>query len=202
MEPEPKPAAGRRLSPFWIVAGLVAIWCVFLAFFGPKPGSDLSPPDLNARVMPRPADFGWALADLDGRPVDLAKYRGKAVFLNVWATWCPPCVAELPSIARLARNPRHERVAFVCVSIDRDLETVRRYLQGKDLPMTVLHAADLPPSFTTGAIPATFLIAADGRIAASAVGGAEWDDPSVVQFLERLASAKPEPAAETGREPD
>jgi hypothetical protein len=83
------------------------------------------------------------------------------------------------------------------VAIDRDPEPVRRFLQGKDWPMTVLHASGTPPAFTTpeGAIPTTFLIAPDGRIAASAVGSADWDDPSVVAFLERLAGAKVPQAA-------
>jgi hypothetical protein len=78
---------------------------------------------------------------------------------------------------------------------------VRRFLKAKDWPMTFLHAAETPPAFTAtdGAIPATFLIAPDGFIAASAVGGADWDEPSVVAFLERLAGAEAVPAADRAR---
>jgi thiol-disulfide isomerase/thioredoxin len=185
-------------SRIWWILALVFVsgWCLYLFFFGPR--SPRSVPVLEGTALSKPADYNWTLYDLDGRTVPFAQNRGKTVFLNVWATWCPPCVAELPSIARLARTPRLDQVAFVCVSIDRDAETVRRYIQGKDWPMTVLHATSLPQAFSTDGIPATFLIAPDGRIAASYLGGAEWDDPTVVAFIERIARARPEsaPAAE------
>jgi len=172
---------------WWIVALIgVSVWGLYLYFFGPRMESGA--PILEGSALSRPASYDWVLSDLDGHPVSFEKYRGKTVFLNIWATWCPPCVAELPSIARLARSPRLGPVAFVCVSIDQDAEAVRQFVKGKDWPLTILHASDLPPPFRTDGIPATFLIAGDGRIVGSAMGWAEWDDPAVVEFLERLAS--------------
>ena len=97
-------------------------------------------------------------------------------------------MAELPAIATLAANPRLKDVAFVCVSTDESPEVLRRFVRDKKWPMTVLRSTELPDVFLTDGIPATFLIAPDGRIAASEVGAARWDDPSVVEFLERLAS--------------
>lgn len=185
-------AGPKRSRTWWIVAlGLVSAWCLFLYVFGPRPSLDV--PMLEGTALKQPAAFDWAPSDLDGRPVPFERYRGKPVFLNVWATWCPPCVAELPSIARLAGTSALDQVAFVCVSIDPDIEAVRRFVKGKDWPMTVLHVdpSTLPEVFTTEGIPATFLIAPDGRIAASALGSAEWDHPSVVTFLQKLASVKP-----------
>ena len=178
----------------WWILGLafVSAWFFYLKFFGPRPPA--LTPALEGTALSKPVDYGWMLEDLEGRAVAFEKYRGKTVFLNVWASWCPPCVAELPSIARLAATPGLDRVAFVCVSIDDDPESVRRFLKGKDWPMTFLHTSRLAPAFTTEGIPATFVIAPDGQIAASAVGGADWDDRSVVAFLERIASPKPEPA--------
>src|SRR5207244_4439691 len=95
------------------------------------------------------------------------------------------------------------RVAFVCVSVDPDAESARRFLRGKDWPMTFLHAsaAEVPAAFPADGLPATFLIAPDGRIAASALGAAEWDDPSVVEFLERLDRTKPEEKSPPGPNP-
>jgi thiol-disulfide isomerase/thioredoxin len=189
---EPETGSGR----IWWILAIVAVsaWCLYLYLFGPT--ARLEAPVLEGTALAMPADYSWTVHDLDGRPVPLASYRGKAVLLNIWATWCPPCIEELPSIAELARSPRLADVAFLCVSVDEDVESVRRFRQGKDWPMTFLHAGanGLPPAFVTGGggIPATFLIAPDGRIAASIVGSADWDVPSVVDFLERLA--KPEPA--------
>ena len=182
---------------WWIVGlGFVVAWVVYLAVFGPSETRELPTPGLGP-VLGRPdrADFAWSVRDLNEKPATLESFRGKTVFLNVWATWCGPCVAELPAIARLAANPRLKDmdIAFVCVSTDQSAGTVRSFLRGKDWPMTVLIASDVPAPFATQGIPATFLIAPDGRIVAAEVGSAAWDDPSVVAFLENLA--KPRPAA-------
>jgi thiol-disulfide isomerase/thioredoxin len=192
---DPESGSGRA---WWIAALVLAsAWCLYLYLFGPKTLENpaLEAPELEGTALGLPADYSWSLQDLDGRPVSFAKYRGKAVFLNVWATWCPPCREELPSIANLARSPRLADVAFVCASVDDEAGTVRRFLEGKGWPITFLHAgpANLPSAFITGGggLPSTFLIAPDGRIAASAVGSADWDVPAVVEFLERLAGPRP-----------
>lgn len=199
---EPEPGSGR----IWWVLGLIFVsaWCVFLFFLGPT--VPLAPPELEGTALSLPADYDWTLHDLDGRPVSFAQFRGKAVFLNIWATHCPPCLEELPAIAELARSPRLGRVAFVCVAIDPDVETVRRFLRGRDWPMTFLQAdaTDVPPAFTAegGGIPATYLIAPDGRIVASAVGSAHWNDPTVIDILERLASPEPGPSSASPSRPE
>ena len=185
----------------WIRAGsggssalvFVSGWCLYLRFFVPGAGRARAPV-LEGTALSKPADYDWTPVRPRG-PCGLVRAVSRQDGLpQRLGDLVPPCVAELPSIARLARTPRLEGVAFVCVSVDQDPETVRRYVQGKDWPMTVLHSTALPPAFSTDGIPATFLIAPDGRIAASAVGGAEWDDPTVVDFLERLDHAQPVPA--------
>jgi thiol-disulfide isomerase/thioredoxin len=178
---------------WWIVGlGFVIVWGLYLIFFGPRTTVELSPPQLATSAEPKQVDYSLTVRDLNEKPVPFERYRGKAVFLNIWATWCPPCVAELPSIARLAADPRLKEVAFLCVATDESAETVRDFLRDKDWPMTVLHATSLPNVFTTDGIPATFLIAPDGRTVAMEVGAAAWDDPSAVEYLEKLAK----PAAE------
>ena len=114
--------------------------------------------------------------------------------MNFWATWCGPCVREMPSIDKLAKDPRlaGKSIEFVCVSVDDDSATVRSFLEGSDMSMTFLRARDgnIPAVFRTNGIPATFLIAPDGRIAATEVGSADWHAPDVVAFLEKLAAKK------------
>jgi thiol-disulfide isomerase/thioredoxin len=183
---EPAP---RRPDRTWLYVGLAfaLFWAVYLARFGPV--RTASGPALEGSGLSEPADYNWTLADLDGNPVEFSRYKGKAVFLNVWATWCPPCVREMPSIAALAANEKLKDVAFVCVSTDDSPETVKRFLQGKGWPMTVLRTTPrMPRVFTTDGIPATFLIAPDGRIAAAEVRSADWNEPKVVSFLEKLAA--------------
>ncbi|HKI16728.1 MAG TPA: TlpA disulfide reductase family protein, partial [Isosphaeraceae bacterium] len=161
----------------------------YLALFGPRRGAELE----NSGTG-QPADFSWIVHDLNDRPVSFSTFQGKTIFLNIWATWCGPCVAELPSIARLARDPRlaNKGVAFVCVSTDESSQAVSRFLKDKDWPMTFLRTEQgkIPPVFYSEGIPATFLIGSDGKIAAVQIGSVEWDEPRVVAFLEKLAQAR------------
>jgi thiol-disulfide isomerase/thioredoxin len=179
---ESQPSGNR---PWLYLAGaFVVFWVFYLVFFGPRRRAPL---EYSAKSVP--ADFDWSLRDLDDRVVSFARFKGKAVFLNIWATWCGPCVGEMPSIAQLAKEPRlaGKGIQFVCVSTDDSSEKVQRFLEGKDWSMTFLRAETLPDAFRTEGIPATFLIAPDGWIAASEIGATDWHEPRVVAFLEKLA---------------
>jgi thiol-disulfide isomerase/thioredoxin len=196
---EPTEPPPRRPDRTWLYVVLVfaLFWALYLRFWGPRlPGAG---PDLERSGLSLPVDYSWRLLDLEGQPVEFSTFRGKPVFLNVWATWCGPCVREMPSIARLASDPRLKGVAFVCVATD-DAAAVRGFLaeRGKGWPMTFLRTTDLPPVFATDGIPATFLIAPDGRVAASQVGSTEWDDPKVVEFLLKLGPGAASPPKEKG----
>src|SRR3954447_1328835 len=134
----------------WVALAFLAFWVVYLGFFGPRNRRALENSGID-----RPADYQWTLEDLDEQPVRFSRFQGKTVFLNVWATWCGPCIGEMPSIARLAASPRLQgkEVAFVCVSVDDSVAAVKSYVRDKKWPMTVLHASSLPPIFTTDGIP-------------------------------------------------
>jgi thiol-disulfide isomerase/thioredoxin len=172
---------------WWYIATAFALFWIFcLKFFVPG-----QPNDLENSGISEPADYSWTLMDLDGQAVSFAKFKGKTVFLNIWATWCGPCVGEMPSIAKLARDPRVQKknIEFLCVSTDASALAVRQFLTDKNWTMTILRADRIPAVFSTEGIPATFLIGPDGRIAASRVGAADWNEPGVVSFLEKLASS-------------
>jgi thiol-disulfide isomerase/thioredoxin len=174
----------------WIGLGFLVFWVIALVFLGPR-----RPGLLENSGMSQPAAYEWSLLDLNDQAVAFSRFKGKPVFLNIWATWCGPCRQEMPSIARLAADPRLQGkgIEFVCVSVDDSSDAVRRFLEGLSWSMTFLRAEQLPGVFRTDGIPATFLIAPDGRIAAAEVGSAQWDAPEVVHFLEKLAAA-PQPA--------
>lgn len=175
----------------WVLwgVGLALLWVAFLALFGPDLGLGAGPPVLVGTALNQPAPYDWTLRDLDGQPVELGQFRGRPIVVNLWATWCSPCLEEMPSLARLAEDQRirEKNVAVVCVSTDENPAAVRRYLDGKNWGMTVLRAEGLPGAFLTDGIPATFLIDPSGRIVAHHLGPADWDHPSVVDFLARLA---------------
>lgn len=184
----------------WLIIALVFLgfWVVYLTFFAPGNRRPLEGSGIDL-----PADYNWKLEDLREQPVQFSRFKGKTVFLNIWATWCGPCVGEMPSIARLAENPhlKGKNIEFVCVSTDDSTDTVVRFVRDKNWPMTVLRAQSLPPVFLTEAIPATYIITPGGRIVAAEVGANDWDRTDVVAFLEKAAATKPEPVDESTKSP-
>lgn len=191
-EPQPPPKTGRT----WLYVGLafVAFWGIYLTFFLPKTGDGgLGAPNLQGTGKTLPADYGWALHDLDGKPVSFGEFARKPVVLNLWATWCGPCRMEMPGLVRLAENPRLKGVAFVAVTAEAASDSVRSVACDELRGLTALRAENVPEVFASDAIPATFVIAPDGKVVASEIGAARWDDPSVVDFLERLAKQAPPP---------
>ncbi|WP_169979738.1 TlpA family protein disulfide reductase [Tautonia rosea] len=138
--------------------------------------------------------YSWKVVNPDGAPVDLASYKGRPVLLNVWATWCPPCMMEMPSLIALSERPelKNANVAVVLVSVDDGLDPVRRFLDRTDVgEADVLVAASNPPAeFSTSGIPATFLIDPDGRIVRREVGAMDWNTPEIATELSSLEKAR------------
>ena len=132
------------------------------------------------------ADYGWTVQSLDGQDFKMADVRGKVVFLNFWATWCPPCIAEMPSIQHLHEKLKDEGVVFVCVS-NEETSKVSRFVKerGFTFPIYTMHGAP-PGVFKTPGIPATFILSRDGKIAFRHVGSAKWDDEKSIDFMKGL----------------
>jgi thiol-disulfide isomerase/thioredoxin len=193
-DPLPPPKKDRT----WLYVGLafLAFWGVYLTFFTPKTGTDtLGIPHLEGTGKTQRADYDWTLHDLDGKPVSFGEFAHKPVVLNLWATWCGPCRMEMPGLVRLAENPRLKGVAFVAVTAEPANDSVRKVAKEELGGLTVLRADDVPAVFASDAIPATYVIAPDGKVVASEIGSARWDDPSVVDFLEKLEKQAPAPEA-------
>jgi thiol-disulfide isomerase/thioredoxin len=182
----------------WLYVGLafVLAWGLILTFFLPRTAPEgLGTPRLEGTGKTLPADYGWTLQDLDGKPVTFGEFAHKPVVLNLWATWCGPCRMEMPGLVRLAEDPKLKGVAFVAVTTEPANETVRGVARDELRGWIVLRAEPdhMPEVFASDAIPATFVIAPDGKVVASEIGSARWDDPSVVDFLEKLAKQAPAP---------
>ena len=128
----------------------------------------------------------WTLQTLDGDTMTAEGLRGKVLFVNFWATWCAPCRAELPSIQRLHERLKDARVVFLLVS-DEDLPTIRTFVQKKPWSFEPYHGGRPPAIFQTTGIPATFVVDPTGMVVYRHVGGARWDDDTVVAFLRSLS---------------
>jgi peroxiredoxin len=133
------------------------------------------------------AEYDWQLRTATGGTISLEDYRGRVLFINLWATWCAPCRAELASIERLRDALRDTDVAFLMVSPEQP-KTVQRFLRRHryDLP-ALTEAERMPAAFGFRAVPTTFVVDRAGRIVMRHRGAAVWDQESVETFLRHLA---------------
>lgn len=152
---------------------------------GAGAGRDLEPPPLPTTTW----DYSMDLEDLEGAAVDLSTWRDRVLVLNFWATWCAPCVAELPSLQGLREATAELGVRFGFVTRE-DPSTVRRFLadRGLELPVYIL-SGEPPACFTARAVPATYVVDRNGLVALRHVGAAAWDADGVIAFVRGLAAA-------------
>lgn len=179
-----------KASVFGFIAGFicfpVVIWggIYFYVQFA-SDGGGLAPPDIPSEAS---ISLDWTVKDLDGKEINIRDYaQDKPVFLNFWATWCGPCVAEMPAIDVLHRQ-FGDSLAFVCVSQE-DGATLRNFIEKKKYSFPVFTAATDPPAgLNAQAIPATFILSSDGKILLKHVGGADWAHESVITFLRDMVA--------------
>jgi thiol-disulfide isomerase/thioredoxin len=129
------------------------------------------------------------LVTVDGRPANLSQFRGKVVLINLWASWCPPCLAEMPGLQALYQKVDTSKVAFVLISLDENQNKARALLKRKHYTMPVFFpTADLPAPFNSSSIPYTVILTPQGRVADRHSGMADYDTPEFKAALEKLAN--------------
>ncbi len=108
----------------------------------------------------------FALTDLNKKTVHLDDYKGKKVILNFWATWCPPCVNEMPLLQEVYNNGRGEGIEVIGINYNEDYDRVKKFISEKGVTFTILIDSDLKVSMDYGVIglPITFFIDREGRI--------------------------------------
>ncbi len=131
------------------------------------------------------ADYKFTLSDLNGNQVNFEEFKGKTVFLNFWATWCPPCIAEMPDIHALYQDMKdNENVVFAMVSLDQDVEKARSFIERKEFEFPVYQLASRRPAvFQSQSIPTTFIISPEGKILAKHSGMAKYNTEKVRSLL-------------------
>lgn len=130
-------------------------------------------------------DYDWTLIAVEGGSKNFSVSRNRVSIVNLWATWCPPCVAELPALQRLY-DSYGDRVDFYFVSAE-DQATVQRFLQKKGFELPAYLEVERPPAeMQVSTIPTTFLIDKDGTILIQKTGAAQWDSEKVRSLLDSL----------------
>jgi thiol-disulfide isomerase/thioredoxin len=137
-----------------------------------------------------PFDYNFTIKDLQGKRIPFDQFKGKVVFLNLWATWCGPCRAEMPGIQELYENSDKEKVAFVMLSIDRDsdLPKVSDYMSKRGFTFQAyMPSGYLPDQLQVPSIPTTFVLSKEGLIVKKEVGSMQYNTPKFQKFLEDLS---------------
>ncbi|GGG93163.1 hypothetical protein GCM10007415_30010 [Parapedobacter pyrenivorans] len=144
-----------------------------------------NPEKASASVAGKPSVF---FSDGEGNRIDAANQEGKVVFVNFWATWCPPCIAEMPSIDKLYQQFKdNEQIVFVMVDVDNQYEKSKQFMDSKKLSLPVhVPSGDIPDHWLGGAIPTTLILDKQGQIATKHEGMADYSRPEVADFINKL----------------
>jgi cytochrome c biogenesis protein CcmG/thiol:disulfide interchange protein DsbE len=122
------------------------------------------------------------------RTVTLSQLRGQVVVLNFWATWCPPCIEEMPSLVRMQQFMKARGVTVLAVSVDVDEGNYRRFLRDHNVTLLSVRDPDQKSNglYGTVKIPETYIIDRNGVMRRKFIGAVDWTEPEVIDFLNKL----------------
>ncbi len=130
----------------------------------------------------KPLAKDFELPDLDGNKVKLSDFKGKVVLVNFWATWCPPCRAEIPSMQRAWNILKDKDVMLLAIHVGGNEDRVWTFLTdfGVEFPVLLDASSKVSRAWPMMGLPVSFVIDPEGRIALQAIGGREWDDEKMI----------------------
>jgi len=147
-----------------------------------KPGSGLT------RIPETPQAPDFALRDIEGNILRLSDLRGKVVIVNFWATWCPPCRAEMPSMQRAWETLEEEGIVLLGVNVGEDEDTIFLFTANYpvEFPLLLDQDSAVIGAWPVRGLPTTFVVDPQGRLVYRAIGGREWDDPELLALVRAL----------------
>ncbi|WP_425390833.1 TlpA family protein disulfide reductase [Ekhidna sp.] len=134
------------------------------------------------------ANYDFDLESLDGESNSFSSFKGEVIFVNFWATWCPPCIAEMPDIHQLYQE-KNQQISFIMISVDDNEEKAKDFIEKKqfDFPVYFLRSS-LPDSYDIHSIPTTYVIDKNGMIHIENHGMAKYNTDSFKELLSDLAT--------------
>ena len=140
------------------------------------------------RISPPVKAEDFTLENLEGSPVSLKDFQGKVVFLNFWATWCPPCRAEMPHMEKLWQKFKEEDFVILAVDLREGKEKVSSFVKenGYTFPVLLDSGGEVANTYGIRAIPTTYLVDPEGKIAGKALGARDWASQDAFNLIEHL----------------
>ena len=134
----------------------------------------------------------FSAEDMDGREVSLSSLKGKVTLLNLWATWCPPCRAEMPSMEKLYQELKDSNFTILAISTPTPPRETREKIvdfineNGYTFPVLIDDSREVSNLYGSGSIPTSWIIDAEGKVLARFVGAMEWDSELMLEVFEEL----------------
>ncbi|MFK5970675.1 MAG: TlpA disulfide reductase family protein [Candidatus Marithrix sp.] len=130
----------------------------------------------------------FKLLDMDDNVHQLSDYLGKPVIINFWATWCPPCRTELPSMNRAFTKIKTEGIAMIAVNVGENEDTIFSFMGNYPINFTVLRdeSGKIINQWPIKGLPTTFILNPEGKLVYRAIGGREWDDEKILNKVRSL----------------
>jgi cytochrome c biogenesis protein CcmG/thiol:disulfide interchange protein DsbE len=157
-------------------ASLLAVCLIFSGCY-----SSSQPPLIGRPALP------FTIQDSD-RKVSLDELKGKLIVLNFWATWCPPCVEEMPSLMQMQQRMQAKGVTVLAVSVDADEGSYRRFLKDHNVSLLTVRDADQKSNnlYGTFKFPETYIIDRNGIVRRKFIGPVDWNQPDILDYLSKL----------------
>ncbi len=125
---------------------------------------------------------------LDGKPIDIKDFAGSWVILNFWATWCPPCKAEMPSMEEFYKTFKNDKLTIFAISTGEKPDTVKNFIKANphSFPIGLDSSGQLGATFASRGIPTTYIVNPEGKVIAGTIGGRDWMDNKTVEAFKAL----------------
>lgn len=144
-----------------------------------------SPTTIAATEQKKLSTYQWQLIDSNGKTVSLEEFKGKIIFINFWATWCPPCIAEMPGMQKLYADYQ-DKMVFLFVTTD-SFEKANAFLVKENLKLPIFQSVSNPPlEMESSTIPVTYLIDQHSNVVLAKTGTADWNSDSFRKKLDDL----------------
>lgn len=154
----------------------------FLSFLSAQGDQSITP------IPEKPLAPEFELVDMDGTKHKLSDYRGGPLIVNFWATWCPPCREELPSMNRAWKKVKDQGIHMLAINVGEDEDTIFSFTGDYPINFTVLldESGEIINQWPIRGLPTTFVLDPEGRIVYRAIGGREWDDDNLLDIVRSL----------------
>lgn len=171
---------------FLVVSVLFVMGILVVAFIikGDRPDME-SKESKTTEISANYIDF--SLVDKNGEQINLKDFQGKTIVLNFWASWCPPCIEEMPSIQKFYNDINKDDVKLVLVALDRDFNKSIKFMEKKGYNMPYYYpASNIPSQFDIRGIPITYVITGSGEIAITYSGMADYTSKEFIEAVETV----------------